>query len=440
MTTFISPIRSAANAVAVVLVVACGQVAAAAERVALVIGMSSYETVPILDNTVNDANDISEALQSIGFDVSTILDTGTEKLHEAIDAFSFSAETADLALIYFAGHGVEVLGENFLIPVDVNAKSNLDVQRQSVSLSELLAAVDGARKMRIVILDSCRDNPFGGELDLAALAQSQSGAANTRGTGNGGGLAEPAPGRGTLVAFAARAGQVAMDGTGRNSPFARALLDNLPKPGLEISLMFRQVRDDVLGTTQNLQEPHTYGSLSGTPFYIAGPSTGESKVFAEDLRVAWSDIRADQEVKLVALAEQGDTRSMIGLAYIRLNPEDRRYDPLAAAEFLTDAAAAGSAEAQFELAQLYEAGLGVDQDVKKALSLYEMAADQDYADALNDPQRIAAGEAMWQKQCRHCHGRSAYPGKARGAYASLVTPATFGSATSAATLSAGVAL
>ena len=92
MTTFISPIRSAANAVAVVLVVACGQVAAAAERVALVIGMSSYETVPILDNTVNDANYISEALQSIGFDVSTILDTGTEKLHEAIDAFSFSAE------------------------------------------------------------------------------------------------------------------------------------------------------------------------------------------------------------------------------------------------------------------------------------------------------------------------------------------------------------
>jgi len=383
LTAFAPRLRLAANAMAVVFVLAYGQVATAAERVALVIGMSDYASVVDLKNTVNDATDISETLQSIGFDVSTVVDAGSDELREAINAFSFSAETADLALIYYAGHGVEVLGENFLIPVDVNAKSNRDIQRQSVSLTELLEAVDSARKMRVVILDSCRNNPFGGDLDLAVLAQSQSSSESTRGAGSSG-LAEPAPGRGTVVAFAARAGQVALDGTGNNSPFARALLDNLPKSGLEISLMFRQVRDDVLGATLNLQEPHTYGSLSGTPFYIAGPATNESKVFSEDLRVAWSDIRSDQEVKLAALADQGDTRSMIGLAYIRLNPEDRRYDPVAAAEFLGDAAAAGSAEAQFELAQLFEAGLGVDQDVKRALSLYEMAAEQDYPDALND--------------------------------------------------------
>ncbi len=387
MTAFAPPIRLAANALAVVVVLACGQNAAAAERVALVIGMSKYETVPGLKNTINDATDISETLQGIGFDVSTVLDTGSEELREAIDAFSFSAETADLALIYFAGHGVEVFGENYLISIDVDAKSNRDIQRQSVSLTDLLAAVDSARKMRIVILDSCRNNPFGDDLDLEALAQSQLGTEDTRSTGSSG-LAVPAPGRGTMVAFAARAGQVAFAApagqVASNSPFARALLDNLPKPGLEISLMFRQVRDDVLRTTLNLQEPHTYGSLSGTPFYIAGPDANESKVFSEDLRVAWSDLRADQEVKLAALADQGDTRSMIGLAYIRLNTEDRRYDPVAAAEFLDNAAVAGSAEAQFELAQLYEAGLGVDQDVKRSLSLYEMAADQNYADALND--------------------------------------------------------
>jgi tetratricopeptide (TPR) repeat protein len=355
--------------------------AQAAERVALVIGMSDYRTVAKLDNTVNDATDISNMLQGIGFEVTTVLDAGFDELRATIDQFAFNAETADLALIYFAGHGVEVLGENFLIPVDVDASSNRDIQRQSVSLSDLLAAVDKARKMRIVILDSCRNNPFGDAFDLTVLAQNQAGDGSTRG---GSGLAVPAPGRGTLVAFAARAGQVALDGTGSNSPFARALLDNLPQPGLEISLMFRRVRDEVLSATLSLQEPHTYGSLSGTPFYIAGPETDDSKVYSQDLRVAWSDIRVDQEVKLAALADQGDTRSMIGLAYIRLNPEDRRYDPTKAAEFLTDAASAGSPEAQFELAQLYEVGLGVEQDVEKALALYRAAADQDYADALND--------------------------------------------------------
>lgn len=354
----------------------------AAEKIALVIGMGQYQSVVPLDNTVNDARGVSDTLAGIGFQVTTLLDATGADFHAAIDEFAFRSETADLALIYYAGHGVEVQGENFLIPVDANISSNLDVQRQAISLKELLASVDHARKMRIVILDSCRNDPFGGALEIKA-AQAVDAATGTRGAGEGG-LAPATPDRGTLVAYAARDGAVALDGLGKNSPFALALMKTLPQPDLEISLMFRQVRDEVLTATGNLQEPHTYGSLSGTPFYIAGTQNGGTVVENANLKVAWSDIRPEQETQLAALADQGDTRSMVGLAYMRLNSEDPRYEPDQAAKLLTKAADAGSAEAQFELAQLYEIGLGVNQSVPRALELYQAAADQDFPDALND--------------------------------------------------------
>lgn len=354
----------------------------AADRVALVIGMSDYKTVVKLDNTINDARGISKTLRDIGFQVTTALEADAETLRTIVDEFAFRSETADLALIYFAGHGVEVQGENFLIPVDAVVTSNQDIQRQAISLKQLLASVENARKMRIVILDSCRDNPFGDALDLAALDDTAEQAEQTRSMGSAG-LAPPSPDRGTLVAFAARDGERALDGAGNNSPFALALMENLTKPNLEISLMFRQIRDQVLQETSNQQEPHTYGSLSGTPFYIAGANQG-SIVASADPKVAWSDLRENQEVQLASLARNGDTRSMVGMAYMRLNAADARYDPKAAAGFLQQAADAGSAEAQFELAQLYEKGLGVAQDLDRAFDLFNASAEQGFADALND--------------------------------------------------------
>ncbi|RVT83911.1 peptidase C14, caspase catalytic subunit p20 [Rhodobacteraceae bacterium CCMM004] len=352
-------------------------------RVALVVGMSDYASLVPLENPARDAARIGATLERVGFDVTTLIDTPAGPLRDALDEFAFRAETADLALIYFAGHGVEVQGQNYLIPVDAEVGSNRDVQRASVSLRDLMASVEGARKMRIVILDSCRDNPLDGTLDQEALAQDVAAEAATRSVGEAG-LAPAAPDRGTLVAYAARHGMVALDGGGENSPYALALADALDEPGLEISLMFRQVRDRVLEMTGNLQEPHTYGSLPGTPFYLAGAAAGDSTVGAEDLRVAWSDIDGDQETKLRRLAEAGDTRSLVGLAYIRLNAADDRYAPGEAATLLTAAADGGSAEAQFELAKLYEAGLGVPQDTARALQLYRAAADQAFPDALND--------------------------------------------------------
>ncbi len=346
---------------------------AAADRVALVIGMGDYASVGALDNPVPDAMAVADTLDKIGFDVTRALDLPLADLRTAMAEFAFEAETADLALIYFAGHGVQVAGQNFLLPVDVNARSNEDVQKQSVSLKDFLQTVDGARRMRIVILDSCRDNPLGGSIGTDASPAPEPG-----------GLAPASPDRGTLVAFAARDGQIALDGAGGNSPFASALVDKLPVPGLEISLMFRQVRDDVLSRTQNLQEPHTYGSLSGVPFYLAGPAKGQDRLPEIDPVAAWASLRPQEEEQLAALATQGDTRSMVGLAYRRLNAAGGDFRPAEAVELFSRAAAAGSPVAEFELGKLYEKGIGVDPDPAKALELYRRSAAQEFPDALND--------------------------------------------------------
>ena len=218
---------------------------AATDRIALVIGVADYQYLPPLENTRNDAVAMADTLEGIGFDVSLALDPGTSEMEQMLEDFAFRSEVADLALVYFAGHGIEVQGENFLIPADAKVASNLDVQRQSLSLKQLLNAVDRARKMRIVILDSCRDNPLGDSIALeASSSQTTETTETTRG---GGGMAPADPDRGTLVAFAAKDGQVALDGSGSNSPYATALMEKMVQPGLEISLMFRQVRDRVLG-------------------------------------------------------------------------------------------------------------------------------------------------------------------------------------------------
>jgi hypothetical protein len=354
------------------------------DRVALVIGMADYQAIGELTNTRNDAEDLAATLREIGFDVTLGIDLTEKELREMMKDFSFRSETADLALIYYAGHGIEVQGENFLIPIDARPTSNIDVQRQSVSLKEMLHVVEKARVMRIVILDSCRDNPLGGNIDTASVLQQVQKATDPDTRGIAGGLAPANPDRGTLVAFAAKDGQVALDGSRGNSPYARALMNKMAEPGLEISLMFRQVRDEVLQETQNLQEPYTYGSLTGKPFYLTGTPAGEPAIAEADPSRSWSKLRPDQESQLLALADLGDARSMLGLAYIRLNPEDQRFDPSKAVSFLERAVEKGSPEAQMELAKLYEQGIGVNVDEKRALELYQAAADQGFADAIND--------------------------------------------------------
>ncbi|MEM9247200.1 MAG: caspase family protein [Pseudomonadota bacterium] len=359
----------------------------ASDRVAMVIGMGDYEVLPDLVNPSRDAEGVATALREIGFEVELFVDAPLEAVEEGLEAFSFRAETADLALIYFAGHGIQVQGENYLLPVDAQITSNAEAQAQSLSLSQFLASVDRARRMRIVILDACRDAPFGQTIGSVALeaAQAPSTAGETNGTrsAGGGGLAAPSPDRGTLVAFAAKDGHVALDGAGDNSPFATALMDKLPRAGLEISLMFRQVRDQVMYETGNQQEPYVYGSLPGIPYFLAGPAAGQDALPADDVINAWSSLRTSDEEALLALADAGDTRSMVGLAYKRMNPASD-FRPEEAYALFKRAADAGSAVAQFELAKLYEQGIGVPQNNEQARSYFRRSAESGFPDALND--------------------------------------------------------
>jgi uncharacterized caspase-like protein len=204
-----------------------------------------------LPNPRRDASAIAEALRGLGFQTVTLeSDLSRERLVGALRAFAAEADRADWAVIYFAGHGIEVGGVNYLIPVDARLVADRDVQFEAVPLDQVLGAVEGARKLRLVLLDSCRENPFKMRRTLASRA-----------IGRGFARVEPAPG--TLVAYAARDGQVALDGVGANSPFAAALLKEMKTPGIEINKLYRLVHDDVMEMTGHRQEPYTYGALPG---------------------------------------------------------------------------------------------------------------------------------------------------------------------------------
>lgn len=385
-------------AVAVLVLTACA--ADAANRVALVIGMSKYQTIPTLGNAVNDATAIAGKLEGLGFEVDRAIDLPLKDLIRTVSSFSFKSETSEIALVYYAGHGVELNGQNFLVPVDVKITKPSDIGGQAITLKQLLAAVENARKLRIVILDSCRNNPFADwpVQEVAKAGTEDFDTAESRSLRKQG-LAEPSVDKGTLVVYAAKDGEVALDGEGGHSPFAQALIDQLPARNIEIGMMFRQVRDAVLRETKNKQEPHFYGSLSGVPFFLAGSDTNVASL--TDRKQAWGSLAPDQELQLASLAEDGDVRAMIGLGYMSLAANDKtRFKPEKALALFTQAADRGDPEAMFELGKLYEKGIGTSQDVPKALALYQKAADLGFADAINDLGFLYYQGAVGQKPDR----------------------------------------
>lgn len=233
-------------------------------RVALVIGNGAYASVPKLPNPGSDAKAVADSLRAAGFKtVHLDSDLSATAMREKLNAFSTEASQADWAVVYYAGHGIEVNGTNYLIPVDAKLKTDRSVQFEAVPLDSVLASVESARKLRLVILDACRDNPF--LRDMARTVASRS-------VGRGLARIEPESSA-TLVAYAAKAGQVASDGVAgqANSPFATALIRNMSKPGVEIRKFFGLVRDDVMASTGNSQEPFVYGSLGGDDYFLRKP-------------------------------------------------------------------------------------------------------------------------------------------------------------------------
>jgi formylglycine-generating enzyme required for sulfatase activity len=248
---------------AAALCASAGQ-AHAEKRVALVIGNSAYRNVPSLPNPANDADQVAALFRSAGFSAVELRhDLGIAEMRRAISDFAEAASDLDVAVIYFAGHGIEIDGANYIIPVDARLLRDFDIEDETVSVDRILKSIEPARKLRLVVLDACRDNPF-----LKTMKRSIA----SRSVGRGLAKVEPAVSD-TLIAFAAKAGSVALDGDARNSPFTLALLHNIATPGLDLRIAFGRVRDEVLKTTDRRQEPFVYGSLGGSVISIVDAPT-----------------------------------------------------------------------------------------------------------------------------------------------------------------------
>ena len=228
--------------------------ASADKRVALVVGNSIYKHAPRLSNPANDAAAIAATLKGAGFDiVDTRSNLPSAEMRRALRDFADQARDADIAVVYYAGHGIEIDGTNYLIPTDAALERDTDVYDETYSLDRILRAIEPARRLRLVIVDACRNNPFSDSMKRTVASRSIS-----RGLAR----VEPATSN-TLVAFAAKAGLTAFDGNSQNSPYATALVKYIAAPGLDLRRAFGFIRDDVLQATGNRQEPYVYGSLGG---------------------------------------------------------------------------------------------------------------------------------------------------------------------------------
>jgi len=296
------------------------------KRIALVIGNSAYQNVNKLPNPAKDAASIGDMLKKAGFDVvNSKQDVTNADMRRMVRDFSDQARDADVAVVYYAGHGIEIDGTNYLLPVDTRLERDVDVEDEAVSLDRIVRILEPVKKLRLVILDACRDNPF---------QQSMKRSLSSRGVTRGLAKVEP-ENPNTLIAYAAKAGSTASDGDGDHSPFTTALLKQLPVPGQDLRKSLGYVRDDVMKQTTNKQEPFVYGSLGGddvvlVPGVKPAPAAVPAQVQSLD---ANSPLRRDYE-----LAAQINTKAAWD-AFLKTYPKGFYADLARAAQGkLSDAA------------------------------------------------------------------------------------------------------
>ncbi|MBR1086178.1 caspase family protein [Bradyrhizobium manausense] len=241
--------------------------AKADRRVAFVVGNGAYKNVAQLPNPPIDAKAMASTLRNVGFEVIEGSNLTRDQMTEKLLDFGRKAQGSDIAVFYYAGHGIAVGGTNYLLPVDADIKSEMDVKLgAAINIDLTLDQTMGDAKVKLVFLDACRDNPF------AAKIKSNSA---TRSVNVGSGLAEMKSGEGTLIAFATGPGQTALDGQeGNNSPFTRALIDNITKPGVEIQQAMTSVRAQVNEETHKGQLPWGHTNLIGA-VYLNPPQPGQ---------------------------------------------------------------------------------------------------------------------------------------------------------------------
>lgn len=261
-----------------------GSGVAEAKKVALIIGNSTYANSSQLANPVNDAKLVADSAKRAGFeDITMAIDLSISDFQLALRDFRAKANGADVAMVFYAGHGIEGQGKNWLIPVDAELKASLDLPYEAINLDRVMESLNGAQ-IRMVVLDACRNNPF---------ARSWRSGTRSLTRGLAGIDADD-----VLVIYAAAPGQTAADGDGVNSPFAQSLAKRLPQPDLPVQLLGGMVRDDVLMATGGTQRPFVSASITGTPVYLV-PRT---KTAVSDAAAApVTAIKTDHE----ALAWQG---------------------------------------------------------------------------------------------------------------------------------------
>ena len=352
----------------IALVLAASASVALARQVALVVGNSTYAHIGRLPNPENDAVDLAAALRRLGFEVTTELDADRGELTEALRAFTRRSAGADVSLVFYAGHGLEMDGINYLVPVDARLERDVDVRYETVTLDDLLVATVGAR-LRLVILDACRNNPLARSMQRTVASRSVSG-------GSFGQLDEDLLGDETLVAYAAAAGTTAADGTGRNSPYTSALLAHLDEP-LEILTLFRRVRARVLEATNGAQRPHEYQSLLREHYLSGAPAVEAVTVEAAAPDVADVDVGELDIAQLRVLAERGaaDAQSELGRRY-EAGRDGVERDYGEAASWYRRSAEQAHAAAQVFLGYMYANGRSVERDETEAVRLYRRSAEQ----------------------------------------------------------------
>jgi uncharacterized caspase-like protein len=326
----------------------CSLPAAAEKRVALVVGNSNYAQVGTLANPANDANDIASALKAAGFEVILGIDVDKREFDTKVRNFADILEDADAAIFFYAGHGLQVAGRNFLLPVDARVQTERDLDFDAVNLDFVLKQMELGRadKTNIVFLDACRDNPF-----TRNLARSM----GTRSASIGKGLAQVDTGVGTFIAYSTQPGNVALDGTGRNSPFTAALAKRVREPDRNLTSVMIEVRKDVLAATGGKQVPWDHSALTGE-FYFQ-PSTGErsaTRGVGEDPEALQQRMRSlEDEVKKKSDAEQ--TSNIVALAQAR--------------ERLRQLREANQADQQKIFDRQYETHSSGDADARRTLSM-----------------------------------------------------------------------
>ena len=389
--------------------------ATAETRIALVIGNSAYDTKP-LANPVHDADLMARTLRSAGFSVSMLLDANQDAMKRAVLDFGRELRASDsVGLFYYAGHGVQIDGENYLIPVGAQIRDNEEVAISSVNLSELLRTMERASsRLNIAILDACRDNPF------ASPSRTL-----TRG------LAPVTAPSGTLIAYATAPGQVALDGANGNSPYTAALAEAIPLAGSPIEDVFRRARRKVLDTTAGKQTPWEHSSLTGEFFFVpksASPEATLRPIASADesasRRLAeiadWDRVKSSNDAgKLRAHLDRYPDGLFSELAHIRLarldavagswtpvvtgsietaalpSPEaiyeralkiegdgKSREKLVEAAELYRSAAGLGLTASMFALGRAYDKGRGVARDMAEAAAWYRKAAAGGHAAAM----------------------------------------------------------